>query len=112
MQSRNRESAAARPLAAAKLLAEAGIPARVVSLPCLDLFDRQDAAWRADVIPRHLPRIVIEAGSTGLWWKYVGEDGDVVGIDRFGESAPAGKLFPLFGLTAEAVAARARALLS
>ncbi|RTL46764.1 MAG: transketolase [Burkholderiales bacterium] len=99
-------------LAAAPLLAEAGIPARVVSLPCLDVFDRQDAAWRADVIPRHLPRLAIEAGSTGLWWKYVGENGDVVGIDRFGESAPAGELFPLFGLTAEAVAARARALLS
>ena len=99
-------------LAAAKRLAEAGIPARVVSLPCLDAFDRQDAAWRADVIPRHLPRIAIEAGSTGLWWKYVGENGDVVGIDRFGESAPAGELFPLFGLTAEAVAERARALIS
>ena len=99
-------------LAAAKLLAEAGIPARVASLPCLDAFDRQDATWRADVIPRHLPRLAVEAGSTGLWWKYVGEDGDVVGIDRFGESAPAGELFPLFGLTAAAVAERARALLS
>ena len=99
-------------LAAAALLAEAGLPARVVSLPCLDVFDRQDAAWRHDVIPRHLPRLAIEAGSTGLWWKYVGEHGDVVGIDRFGESAPAGELFKLFGLTAEAVAARAHALVT
>ena len=99
-------------LAAAALLAEGGQPARVVSVPCLDLFERQDATWRADVIPRHLPRLAIEAGSTGLWWKYVGEHGDVVGIDRFGESAPAGELFPLFGLTAEAVATRARALIA
>ena len=99
-------------LAAAQLLAGAGVPARVISVPCLDLFERQDAAWRDDVIPRHLPRLAIEAGSTGLWWKYVGEHGDVVGIDRFGESAPAGELFPLFGLTAEAVATRARALIS
>ncbi|MBI3345689.1 MAG: transketolase [Burkholderiales bacterium] len=99
-------------LAAAALLAAAGIPARVVSMPCLDAFERQDAAWRADVVPRHLPRLAIDAGSTGLWWKYVGETGDIVGIDRFGESAPAGELFSLFGLTAEAVAARARALIS
>ena len=99
-------------LAAAALLADAGLPARVVSLPCLNVFDRQDAAWRHDVIPRHLPRLALEAGSTGLWWKYVGEHGDVLGIDRFGESAPAGELFKLFGLTAEAVAARARALVT
>ncbi|HEY1130705.1 MAG TPA: transketolase [Roseateles sp.] len=98
-------------LAAAAQLAEAGIPARVVSVPCLDVFERQDASWRRDVIPRHLPRLAIEAGSTGLWWRYVGEDGDVVGIDRFGESAPAGDLFQLFGITADAVATRARALL-
>jgi transketolase len=99
-------------LAAAERLAQAGLPARVVSMPCLDAFERQDATWRADVVPRHLPRLAIEAGSTGLWWRYVGEQGDVVGIDRFGESAPAGELFKLFGLTAEAVAARARALVS
>ncbi|MFT7774501.1 transketolase [Roseateles sp.] len=98
-------------LATAALLAEAGIPARVVSVPCLDVFERQDASWRRDVIPRHLPRLAVEAGSTSLWWKHVGEDGDVVGIDRFGESAPAGELFPLFGITADAVASRARALL-
>jgi transketolase len=99
-------------LAAAALLASEGIAARVVSMPCLDVFDRQDGAWRAATVPRHLPRIAIEAGSTGLWWKYVGEDGDVAGIDRFGESAPASALFPLFGLTAAAVADRARALLA
>jgi transketolase len=98
-------------LAAAELLARERIAARVISMPCMDVFERQEAAYRAQVVPRHLPRIAIEAGSTGLWWKFVGEDGDVVGIDRFGESAPASDLFALFGITAEAVAARARALL-
>ncbi|WP_431112584.1 transketolase [Variovorax paradoxus] len=99
-------------LAAAALLAKQGIEARVVSVPCMDVFERQDAAWRHAVIPRHLPRVAVEAGSTGLWWKFVGEYGDVVGLDRFGESGPAGELFKLFGLTAEAVAERARRLLA
>jgi transketolase len=99
-------------LAAAELLAGEGVEARVVSVPCMDVFERQDAAWRQHVIPRHLPRIAIEAGSTGLWWKFVGEYGDVVGMDRFGESAPAGELFELFGITAEAVAGRALAVLA
>jgi len=98
-------------LAAAELLAASGIAARVVSVPCLDVFERQDAAYRQQVIPRQLPRIAIEAGSTALWWKFVGEDGDVIGIDRFGESAPAGQIFELLGITAAAVNARARALL-
>ncbi|HET7794611.1 MAG TPA: transketolase [Rhizobacter sp.] len=98
-------------LAAARLLADDGIAARVVSVPCLDVFERQDEAYRREVVPRHLPRLAVEAGSTGLWWKHVGEHGDVVGIDRFGESAPAAELFKLFGITAEVVAARARALL-
>jgi len=63
------------------------------------------------VIPRHLPRLAVEAGSTALWWRYVGEDGAVIGLDRFGESAPAGELFKLFGLTPQAVAGRALSLL-
>ncbi|MBX3623090.1 MAG: transketolase [Rhizobacter sp.] len=98
-------------LGAAQLLAQEGIAARVVSMPCMNVYERQDAAYRRDTLPRHLPRLAVEAGSSGLWWKFVGEDGDVVGLDRFGESAPAGELFKLFGFTAEAVAARARALL-
>ena len=76
-------------------------------MPCLDLYERQSDAYRAEVIPRHLPRLAVEAGSTGLWWRHVGENGDVVGLDRFGESAPAGDLFRLFGITAEMVAVRA-----
>jgi transketolase len=98
-------------LAAAELLAAEGIAARVVSVPCMNVFERQDAVYRRHIIPRHLPRIAIEAGSTGLWWKFVGEDGDVIGIDRFGESAPVGELFKFFRITADAVAARALALL-
>jgi transketolase len=97
-------------LAAAALLADAGIAARVVSMPCLERFDRQDAGYRADVVPRHLPRLAVEAGSTGLWWKYLGDAGDVIGLDRFGESAPAPQLFEHFGISAHAVAARAQAL--
>ena len=99
-------------LAAADLLAGEGIAARVVSVPCMDVFERQPADWRHAVIPRHLPRLAVEAGSAGLWWKFVGEYGDVLGLDRFGESAPAGELFKLFGFTAEAVAERARRLLA
>jgi transketolase len=98
-------------LSAAGLLADLGVPARVVSVPCLDVFERQDAVWRTSVIPRHLPRLAIEAGSTGLWWKWVGESGDVVGLDRFGDSAPAPQLFKHFGFTPEKVAERAMALL-
>ncbi|WP_341889587.1 transketolase [Variovorax sp. YR752] len=99
-------------LAAATLLGEEGIAARVVSVPCLDVFERQGDDYRAEVIPRHLPRLAVEAGSSGLWWKYVGENGDVVGLDRFGESAPAGDLFRLFGITAEMVAVRATRLVA
>ena len=99
-------------LAAAALLAEQGIAARVVSVPCMESFERQHASHRQAVIPRHLPRLAIEAGSTGLWWKYVGEDGDVIGLDRFGESAPAAALFQHFGITAAAVATRAAQLVA
>ncbi|ARP87760.1 transketolase [Bordetella genomosp. 9] len=91
-------------LAAQELLSNDGVPVRVVSMPSTDVFDRQDAAWRTSVLPKGLPRVAVEAGSTGLWHKYVGLEGAVVGIDRYGESAPAGALFPFFGLTAEKVA--------
>jgi transketolase len=91
-------------LAAQELLGKDGVAVRVVSMPNTSIFDRQDAAWRASVLPKGLPRVAVEAGSTGLWHKYVGLEGAVVGIDRYGESAPAGALFPFFGLTAEKVA--------
>jgi len=90
-------------LAAQAQLQAQGIGVRVVSMPCTQVFDAQDAAWRAAVLPPGLPRIAIEAGTTAFWFKYVGLDGAVVGIDSYGESAPAPVLFQHFGLTAERV---------
>ncbi|MGQ0509824.1 MAG: transketolase [Betaproteobacteria bacterium] len=95
-------------LAAAKLL---DFPVRVVSMPSSTVFDRQDAAWREAVLPKGLPRVAVEAGVTDGWRKYVGLDGAVVGIDRFGESAPAPELFKHFGFTPENVANAARSVL-
>jgi transketolase len=84
-------------------LAEMNIPVRVVSMPSTTVFDRQDEAYKLEVLPAKLPRIAVEAGVTDFWWKY--GCSAVVGLDRFGESAPAGVLFKLFGFTAENVAA-------
>jgi transketolase len=88
-------------LAAQKALAEAGVSVRVVSMPCTSVFDRQDAAWRDSVLPRGVPRVAIEAGVSDLWRKYVGLEGEVVGIDRFGESAPAGDVYKFLGVDAD-----------
>ncbi len=96
---------------AAKALEAEGIAARVVSMPCLEVFEQQDAAYRKSVLGEGLPRVAVEAGVSNPWYRYVGENGRIVGIDRFGESAPAGELFKYFGLTADRVAAEARALL-
>ena len=89
-------------IAAQKLLAEQRIPVRVVSMPSTNVFDRQDAAYKKSVLPAGLPRIAVEAGVTDFWWKY--GCAAVVGIDSFGESAPAPVLFKHFGFTAENVA--------
>jgi transketolase len=96
---------------AADELAQQGISVRVVSMPSTDVFDRQDAAYKAAVLPRGLPRVAVEAGVTAFWHKYVGLDGAVVGIDTFGESAPAGALFKHFGFTTEKVVAAVRSVL-
>ena len=91
--------------------AQLGDKVRVVSMPSTDVFDRQDAAYRESVLPNACrKRVAIEAGITDFWRKYVGLDGAVVGIDRFGASAPAEVLFPHFGFTVEAVVDAARAL--
>lgn len=97
---------------AAASLADEGIAVRVVSMPSTDVFDRQDAAYKASVLPKGLPRVAVEAGVTDFWYKYVGLEGAVVGIDTFGESAPAGVLFKHFGLTAENVAATVKRVLA
>jgi transketolase len=93
-------------------LAAQGIAARVVSMPSCSLFDRQEAAYRASVLPRAIPILAIEAGVSHFWRAYTGLDGDVVGIDRFGESAPAEQVAAALGLSPEAVCARARELLT
>lgn len=90
---------------AAEALTAKGHRVRVVSMPCCEVFDRQDAAYREAVLPHAVRvRVAVEAQSAAWWWKYVGLDGRVVGMGTFGASAPAGKLFPYFGFTAENIA--------
>ncbi|MCG2585889.1 transketolase [Massilia sp. TS11] len=97
---------------AAAALGEQGLPVNVVSMPSTEAFERQDAAYRASVLPKGLPRVAIEAGVSSFWYKYVGLEGAVVGIDSFGESAPAGVLFKHFGFTVENVVAKTKAVVS
>ena len=97
---------------AAAALAGQGVPARVVSMPSTDVFDRQDAAYKASVLTQGVPRVAIEAGVTDFWYKYVGLEGAVVGIDTFGESAPAPELFKHFGFTVENVVAKVKSVLA
>jgi len=99
-------------LEAHKLLNAEGIAARVVSLPCTSVFDRQDPDWQSRILPRGVPRVAVEAGHPDYWRKYVGLEGAVLGVPSFGESAPASKLYAHFGLTAENVAAAARELMA
>jgi transketolase len=98
-------------VAAREKLEAKGVPVRVVSMPSTNVFDRQEAAYRAAVLLR-VPRLAIEAGVGDFWRKYVGLEGSVIGIDRFGESAPAAKVFELFGFTVDNVVAQAEKLLS
>jgi transketolase len=98
-------------LAAQKLLALEGVPVRVVSMPSTTTFDRQDAAYRESVLARGVPRVAVEAGVTDYWRKYVGLEGAVIGIDRYGESAPGGELFKHFGFTPERIAAAVKTVL-
>lgn len=91
-------------LAAADELATLGVGARVVSMPCLEWFDAQSKEYQESVLPRDVTaRIAVEAGATLGWWKYVGDSGQVIGIDHFGASASAEELFRNFGVTSEAV---------
>jgi len=100
-------------MAAKAELDAAGIKTRVVSMPSTNVFDRQDAAYRESVLPHAVrARVAVEAGVTGFWRQYVGLDGAVVGLDSFGASAPADKLYQHFGITTEAVVAAARAQLA
>lgn len=98
--------------AAAELTAD-GVKARVVSIPCTDVFEAQDADYRESVLPASVSaRVVIEAGVTALWWRYAGPAGQIIGLDRFGESAPANKLFKHFGFSTDNVVSIAKDVLN
>jgi len=100
-------------LAARKLLSEEGVTARVVSMPCWERFEEQEPAYRDAVLPPSVPaRVSVEAGSTFGWERYVGDRGASIGIERFGASAPAERIFRELGVTSEAVRDRARSVLA
>ena len=98
---------------AADALEKDGIPTRVVSLPCWELFERQDAAYRESVLPRAVrARVAVEAGVSLGWERWVGDEGAIVGLDHFGASAPAGTIFEKFGFTVDRVTGIARDVLA
>jgi transketolase len=97
---------------AAKKIRESGKKVRVISMPCVEIFEEQDKAYRDAILPPATKkRLVVEAGSTFGWHKYCGDEGDVLGVDRFGASAPGGTLMEKFGFTVENVVAKAKAVL-
>jgi len=99
-------------LAAAQTLAERGTRVRAVSMPCMELFEAQPQEYREQVLPAAVrARLAVEAGATMSWWKWVGLDGDVLGLDRFGASAPGGTVLKELGFSVENILARAQALL-
>ena len=98
-------------LDAQTVLAEQGVFVNVVSMPSTNVFDKQDETYRNSVLPQGLPRVAVEAGVTDGWYKYVGLNGKVVGLDRFGESAPAEELFEHFGFTVDNVVAVVKSVL-
>jgi transketolase len=99
-------------MSAADVLAADGVAVRVVSMPCVELFDAQDESYRERVLPASVTaRVVIEAGVTETWWRFAGQAGRVIGLNRFGESAPANELFEHFGFSTDNVVAVARELI-
>jgi transketolase len=99
-------------VAAARALHAEGRRVRVVAMPCTEVYDQQDGAYRAHVLPASGARLVIEAGSADGWWRYVAGNGRVIGIEGFGRSAPAKDLFEHFGYTADAITTAARELIA
>ena len=99
-------------MAAAESLAADGVAVRVVSMPCTEVFDAQGADYREQVLPAAVTaRVAIEAGVTDGWWRYVGTGGRIVGMDRFGASAPADELFEHFGFSTDNVVKVAKELI-
>jgi transketolase len=97
---------------AQKSLADKGVSVRVVSMPSTTVFDRQTAKYKSQVLPEGVPRIAIETGVTDFWWKYVRASGAVIGLDRFGESAPAKDVFEYFRFTVDNVVATVKKVIS
>jgi transketolase len=97
---------------AQRVLEASGMPVRVVSMPSTSVFDRQSAEYKSSVLPPRVPRIAIEAGVTDFWWKYVRAEGAVIGVDRFGDSAPAADVFRHFGFTVDNVVATVNAVIA
>jgi transketolase len=97
--------------AAADRLERDGHSVRVVSMPCVERFEAQEAMYRQHVLPDSAPRLVIEAGVPDCWWRYAGPKGDVIGMTSFGRSAPAAELFEYFGFSQDAVVAAATRIL-
>ena len=99
-------------VAAQKMLASDGIPVRVVSMPSMELYDEQSDEYKESVLPKRCKaRVSVEAGVSMPWYKYVGTDGAVIGIDHFGASAPAETLYREFGFTAENVADKVKQII-
>jgi transketolase len=96
----------------AKLLESQGIRTRTVSMPSQHIFEEQPAEYKASIFPDGLPVLAVEAGATLGWWKYAGRHGDVIGIDKFGASAPAKTIFEHYGFTPDNVAAHAKKLVA
>jgi transketolase len=100
-------------LAAARALAEEGTVTRVVSMPCMELFEAQSQDYRDEVLPRDVrARLAVEPGASMSWWRWVGDGGDVVGLDRFGASAPGATVLAELGFDEQSILARARAVLA
>ena len=99
-------------MSAADALSADGVAVRVVSMPCLEVFEAQTDDYREQVLPASVTaRVVIEAGVTAIWWRVAGPGGRVIGLDQFGESAPAGELFEHFGFSTDNVVRVARELI-
>jgi transketolase len=95
---------------ASKTLRAQGLRVRVVSIPSTTVFDQQTADYKSSVLPPGIPRVAVEAGVTDFWWKY--QPAAVLGLDRFGESAPAAELFRHAGITADALVDTVHAILA
>jgi transketolase len=96
---------------ASKTLSDSGIEVSVVSMPCTSWFDEQSEDYRNQVLPKDIPAIAIEAGATGLWYKYVGKNGRVIGIDQFGASSAPDLLAKELGLTVNAIVEAAKEII-